>query len=236
MKLETENLGMSKFFKYAIKSYLKNLNCCGMPWNFLQHIEQLHIQGTKTLSPSFYYHYLGVILDEPLPWSSHINQVRKETAERLGMLNRKCDLSVRNGVLLYKQLIRPMMNYSWPAWRSAARNSVRRLQVLQFNCLRLPTVAPWYVTNSQIREDLGVPLFADHIRALTATFDSKLADVWNPLLRQLSGYRGLTPSHAKAKVGRGRQAIRRHHPRWPILLNEPRFSVVFPNCNANARV
>jgi hypothetical protein len=31
MKLETENLGKSKLFKYAIKYYLKNLAWCGMP-------------------------------------------------------------------------------------------------------------------------------------------------------------------------------------------------------------
>jgi len=29
MKLETEYLGMSKFFEYAIKSYLKNVTLCG---------------------------------------------------------------------------------------------------------------------------------------------------------------------------------------------------------------
>jgi hypothetical protein len=96
------------------------------------------------------------------------------------LLNRKSDLSVRNGVLLYKQRIRPMMDYACPAWRSAARIHVRRLQVLQSNCLRLAAGAPWYVSNRQIHEDLGVPLFVDHIRALTASFDSKLADVVNP--------------------------------------------------------
>jgi len=53
MKLQTEYLGMSKLFKYGIKSYLKNITWCGMPWNILQHTGQLHIQGTKTLSPSF---------------------------------------------------------------------------------------------------------------------------------------------------------------------------------------
>ena len=42
-----------------------------------------------------------------------------------------------------------------------------------------------YVSNRQIHEDLDVPLFADHIRALTASFDSKLADVENPLVQQL---------------------------------------------------
>jgi hypothetical protein len=31
MKLETEYLGMPKLFKYATKSYLRNLTCCGMP-------------------------------------------------------------------------------------------------------------------------------------------------------------------------------------------------------------
>jgi len=36
------------------------------------------------------------------------------------LLNRKSDLSVRNGVLLYKQLIHPMMDYACPAWRYAA--------------------------------------------------------------------------------------------------------------------
>ena len=41
------------------------------------------------------------------------------------LLSRKSDLSVREGVLLYKQLIRPMMDYACPAWRSAARSHVR---------------------------------------------------------------------------------------------------------------
>jgi hypothetical protein len=104
------------------------------------------------------------------------------------LLNRRIDLSVRNGVLIYKQLFRPMMDYACPTWRSAARTHVRRLQVLQSKCLRLATAAPWYVSNRQIHEDLGVPLFADHIRALTASFDSSLADVVNLLVRQIGIY------------------------------------------------
>jgi len=113
------------------------------------------------------------------------------------LLNRKSDLSVRNGVLLYKQLIHPMMDYACHAWRSAVRSHVRRLQVLQSKCLRLATGAPWYVSNRQIHEDLGVPLFANHIRALTSSFDSKLADVEDPLVRNSADTyadRGLTPS------------------------------------------
>ena len=78
--------------------------------------------------------------------------------------------------------------------------------MLQSKCLRLATGAPCYVSNRQIHEDLGFPLFADHNTALTASFYSKLADVGNPIVRQLGRYadRGLTPSpDAKAKSGRG---------------------------------
>jgi len=104
------------------------------------------------------------------------------------LLYRKCDVSVSNRVLLYKQLIRPLMDYACPAWRSAVRSHVRRLQVLQSKCLRLATGACWYVSNRQIHEDLGVTLLADHFRALTESFDSKLADGGNPLVRQLGRY------------------------------------------------
>jgi hypothetical protein len=69
----------------------------------------------------------------------------------LGPLLNRSDLSVRNGVLLYKQLIRPMMDYACPAWSSAACTHVRRLQVLQSKCLRLATGAPWYVTGRYTR-------------------------------------------------------------------------------------
>ena len=104
------------------------------------------------------------------------------------IFNRRSDLSIRNGVLLYKQLIRPIMEYACPAWRSAARSHVRRLQVLQSKCLGLATGARWYVSNMQIHEDLCIPLFADHISAPIESFDSKLADEGNPLLRQLGRY------------------------------------------------
>ena len=95
--------------------------------------------------------YLGMTLDMGQTWSPHNDHVRKKTAQRMGMLcpllNRKCDFSVKNGVLLCKQLVRPMMDYACAAWRSAARSHVRRLQVLQSKCLRLATGAPWYVSN-----------------------------------------------------------------------------------------
>jgi hypothetical protein len=103
--------------------------------------------------------YLGVTLDTQPTWSAHFNQVKKRAAQWLGMLgpliNRRIFLSIRNSVLLHKQLIRPMMDFACPIWRSAAGSHVQKLQVLQSKCLRVATNATWYVCNRQIHEGFG---------------------------------------------------------------------------------
>jgi hypothetical protein len=130
------------------------------------------------------------------------------------LLKRRSDHSIKNGVLLYKQLTCHMPDYACPAWRSAARTQVRRLQVLQSKCLRLATVTRIFVSNRQIHEDLGVPLFVNHIRALTGSFDSNLADVGTPYFgnsADIYADQGLTPSpDANAKCGRGQQTSCAH--------------------------
>ena len=69
-------------------------------------------------------------------------------------------------------------------------------------------VALWYVRSRQIHENRGVPLFSDHVRAPTASFDSKLADVWNPLVRQLGRYlRWPRVDPVSWRESRGRQGL-----------------------------
>jgi hypothetical protein len=72
----------------------------------------------------------------------------KKAAQWLGaigpLLNGRSGLSVRNGLLLYKQqLLHVLIDYACPIWRSAASDHVRKLQVLHSNCLRIATNAPW---------------------------------------------------------------------------------------------
>jgi len=63
-----------------------------------------------------------------------------------------------NGVLLYKQLICPTMDYACPVWRPDARSHIKKLQMLQSKCIRTATNAPLCIGNRQIH-DLGVPYF-----------------------------------------------------------------------------
>ena len=53
-----------------------------------------------------------------------------------------------------------------------------------------------YTGSGHIHEDMGIPFFADHIGALTGSFDSKLADMGTPSFDSSADTyadRGLTP-------------------------------------------
>jgi hypothetical protein len=68
--------------------------------------------------------YLGVILDKRLTWSLYVDQVMENAYKMRGVLgslvDRRSGLSIRNGVLLYRQPICPMMDFAYTVWRSAA--------------------------------------------------------------------------------------------------------------------
>ena len=75
------------------------------------------------------------------------------------------------------------------------------------------------------------PYFSDHIRFLTERFDSKLADVGNPLVEQL-GRHLRWPSVDLRPLTRGKQDCQ-----LPLFrLHWLRVSVIFISCKANARV
>jgi hypothetical protein len=78
-----------------------------------------------------------------------------------------------------------MMDYACSIRKFAACSHVMKLQMLQSNCLCTVTDAPWFVGNRQIEENFWVSFFVEHIGALTENFGSKLADEWNPLVRQI---------------------------------------------------
>ena len=168
-------------------------------------------------------------LEKGLTWSKHIDQVRKKAAQRLGtlgpLLNRRSGLSIRNGVLLYKQLIRPMrVPFGGPPLAP-----ISKTQVLQSKCLRIATSAPWYVGNRQIHDDFGVPYFSDHIRSVTERFDLKLADVGNPILAQIGRHlRCRGPRRIPTSQSQGFSPLRPSRPCCHIRLQRGRRFLAQP--------
>jgi hypothetical protein len=189
----------------SLKAYLSRLELCGiggLPSNISKSTTVLFVKATRCIQKPKQVQfprqpiqctetarYLGVTLNTQLTWSVHVNHVGKKAAQRLAVLgpflHRRSGLTVINGMLLYKQIIHPMMDYTCLIWRLNAHTHIQMLQVLQSKCLHIVTNAHWCTGNRQIHEDLAIPFFANHIRALTEGFDSKLADAGNPLVQQL---------------------------------------------------
>lgn len=134
--------------------------------------------------------YLWVTWDTQLTWSNHINQVRRKATQIfcvLGpILSMRSGLSIRDGVLLYKQIICTVMDYACLIWRSVACTHLRKL-LAQSRDFRIITSTPWYISNMPIHEDFEVLFFGDHIRALRV-LTQNLAGAWNPLVQQLGRY------------------------------------------------
>jgi hypothetical protein len=90
--------------------------------------------------------------------------------------------------MLYRQLIRPMMDYACSVWRHALDSHLMRLQHDQSKCLHIIAGASWYISNLQLHEDLEVPYIGEHIGNLEHSFDSKIAGAKNLLVWQLGRY------------------------------------------------
>ena len=127
-----------------------------------------------------------------LTWPGHIDQVRRKASQRLGvlspLLNKPNGLFISNGLMLYCQLIRPIMDYGCLVRRHAADSHLKRLQHVQSKCLCIFADVPWYISNIELHEDMKVPYIAEHFRNLAQSFDSKIPDAENLLVRQLGRY------------------------------------------------
>jgi len=92
------------------------------------------------------YHSLsGLTMNKRLRSSPHAEQISRRSAQRMGflgpLLNRRSDLSIRNGVLLYKQLIRPRWIMRAPPGSPLPAHTsggCRFYNLSVFACLRVP--------------------------------------------------------------------------------------------------
>lgn len=84
--------------------------------------------------------YLGVILDKRLTWKAHFqsiqNKFRKAKAMLYPLLGKRSPLSVKNKLLMYKVLLRPIITYAAPVWGAAAKSTIEAFERLQSNIIR----------------------------------------------------------------------------------------------------
>ena len=120
--------------------------------------------------------YLGITFDRRLTWTPHIDNTAKKAkgarARLYPLLNAQSKLSIRNRILLYKTLIRPIMTYACPSWGYALAYHRRAnpLQTVQNTSLRRCLNTNRYVTNERIHKDLNIPPILDTIKSHSHKF------------------------------------------------------------------
>lgn len=136
--------------------------------------------------------YLGITLDKSLTFATHItektNQARGILNNLYCLLGKNSNLNIRNKLLLYTSIIRPMMTHGAPVWAFAAKTNKYKMAVLQNKVLRIITNAPWFIRNSQLRSDLKIPSICDYIKLRAEKLFTNAESHENPLIRKAVDY------------------------------------------------
>ena len=126
---------------------------------------RIHINGTP-LCRSKSTKYLGVIIDEDLKWSSHINQVESTISRNIGLIRRSQHmLDSRCLLLLYNALVLPYLNYCLQIWGSSYVSKFSRLITLQKKIIRIIDHAYYLEHTSPIFKKYQILKFPDLVKA-----------------------------------------------------------------------
>jgi hypothetical protein len=128
--------------------------------------------------------YLGIVLNKRLTWGPRLKAKRKLLNSRLHLLRPllKSNLQLKNNLLIYKSMIRPVWAYGAQIWGCAKTSQIKRIQSFQSICLRQITSAPWFVNNHSLHKNLNIETFENLIIAYYKKFHSRLTLHSNPLI------------------------------------------------------
>ena len=101
--------------------------------------------------------YLGVILDEALSFTDHINYIRNKISKNVGVLYRLSG-STPDYVLksLYNSLVSPYLTYCNIIWGNAANTHLNKLLLLQKKAVRIISSAEYRAHSDPLFHVLGI--------------------------------------------------------------------------------
>ncbi|GFU25410.1 RNA-directed DNA polymerase from mobile element jockey, partial [Nephila pilipes] len=134
--------------------------------------------------------YLGVILDNRLRYTSHINNICKKFKNKLlnlqPILKRKSKLSLQNKITIHKVYLQPILSYACAIWGNTINSNIEKIQVQQNRAIRLITGAPTFIPRKILHEETNIESITQIIQKLATHFYSSLEQHDNPTINALS--------------------------------------------------
>ena len=96
----------------------------------------------KTIDEVFSHTHLGLILTSNLSWKSYILDIHQRASKRVNILKSikyKVDRSTR--IILYKKIVRPIMEYANVIWDDCTVNEAELLENVQYEAARVASGA-----------------------------------------------------------------------------------------------
>ncbi|GBN30816.1 putative RNA-directed DNA polymerase from transposon X-element [Araneus ventricosus] len=136
--------------------------------------------------------YLGLIIDNKLTFRQHISYLKEKFWAKIylcfPLIGRRSSLSLENKLILFKQVLRPILTYAAPIWGLAVPSNRKKIQILQNKLLGIILNAPWFIRNSVIHSDLQIESIDDHIQKLSRKFFTGIIDHSNILITDQTDY------------------------------------------------
>ena len=137
----------------------------------------LYINGTK-VPHVLNAKYLGMTLDVKLKWKEHVKKKRNELdlkfKKHYWLIGRHSKMTINNKILIYNQILKPVWLYGIQMWGCTSDSNIKIIQSFQNKVLRSIVGAPWYVRNSDIHRDLGIPMVKEEIKRYAGKHEARL--------------------------------------------------------------
>ena len=125
--------------------------------NYLSVLPDLEINGTQ-LNRVKFTKSLGVLIDENLTWSNHINAISKNISYGIGSIKRRISHCVPPATLhnIYHGLVQSHFDYCSVVWGNCAKTLSDKLQRLQNRAVRVVTHSSYDADAIQLFKELGL--------------------------------------------------------------------------------
>ena len=112
--------------------------------------------STFYLEKRNYIKYLGVLIDDTIPWKHHLSHLCSRVSRKIGILrNLRHFTSLFQLKQLHYNLIYPYISYAITSWGSAYTTQIKKIQTKQNHLMRLVFFATLYGPDT----DSALPLF-----------------------------------------------------------------------------
>lgn len=140
--------------------------------------------------------YLGVNFNELLRFNQHSKAVLRKANFAFHrvypLLKKRTGLSKPTKLLIYKQLLRPVISYSYPVWFTVSKTAMEQLKIFERKMLRICTDLQFdhhrkkHYSNRRVYEEANIKPLDQFLAQTARNFKARVASHPNPLIHGLT--------------------------------------------------